>query len=158
MTIEFRIYRSQRVINFYFVFRIRMEAYDDFLQLSVGSLKDYLNVRGFQTTGRKVELVARAFAACEQNIPIKLTHEEHSISLKAEYRNRLAMYNLSDPNSATAWLDDMTKWPAVDLGKIFSFILTHNEFDSTYVGKYKDQKAFSYWKSNFVGRIYFSQN
>ncbi|XP_068690180.1 uncharacterized protein [Montipora foliosa] len=135
-----------------------MEAYDDFLELSVGSLKDYLNVRGLQTTGRKVELVARAFAACEQNIPIKLTHEQHSISLKAEYRNRLAKYNLSDPNSATAWLDDMTKWPAVDLGKIFSFILTHKEFDSTYVGKYKDQKAFSYWRSNFVGPIYFSQN
>ena len=135
-----------------------MEAYDDFLELSVGSLKDYLNVRGLQTTGRKVELVARAFAACEQNIPMKLTHEQHSISLKAEYRNHLAKYNLSDPNSATAWLDDMTKWPAVDLGKICSFILTHKEFDSTYVGKYKDQKAFSYWKSNFVGPIYFLQN
>ena len=49
-----------------------MEACDDFLELSVGSLKDYLNVRGLQTTGRKVELVARAFVACEQNIPIKL--------------------------------------------------------------------------------------
>ena len=52
----------------------------------------------------------------------------------------------------------MTKWPAVDLGKIFSFILTQKEFDSTYVGKYKDQKAFSHWKSNFFGPIYFSQN
>ena len=52
----------------------------------------------------------------------------------------------------------MTKWPAVDLGRIFSFILTHKEFDSTYVGKHEDQKAFSYWKSNFVGPIYFSQN
>lgn len=103
-----------------------MEAYDDFLELSVGSLKDYLIVRGLQTTG-KVELVARAFAACEQNIPIKLTHEQHSISLKAEYRNCLAKYNLSDPKSATAWLDDMTKWPAVDLGKIFSFILTRKK-------------------------------
>ena len=44
-----------------------MEAYDDFLELSVGCLKDYLNVGGLQTTGRKVELVARAFTACEQN-------------------------------------------------------------------------------------------
>ena len=34
-----------------------MEAYDDYLELSVGSLKDYLNIRGPQTTGRKVELV-----------------------------------------------------------------------------------------------------
>lgn len=40
-----------------------MEVYDDFLELSVGSLKDYLNVRGLQTTERKVVLVARDFCS-----------------------------------------------------------------------------------------------
>ena len=102
-----------------------MEAYEDFLQWSVGSLKDYFNVSGLQTTGRKVELVARAYASCEQKIPIKFTHEKHDKKLKVEYRNRLAKYNLSNPSLATSWLDDMTKWPAVDLGKIFLFILIH---------------------------------
>ena len=91
-------------------------------------------------------------------IPIKLTHKQHSNSLKAEYRNCLAKYNLSDPNSATAWLDDVTKWPAVDLGNIFSFILIQKEFDLTYLGKRRDEKAFSYWKSNFVAPGYVSQN
>lgn len=36
-----------------------METYNDFLDLSVGTLKDYLNVRGLQTTGKKVEPVVR---------------------------------------------------------------------------------------------------
>ena len=44
----------------------------------------------------------------------------------------------------------MTKCPPVDLGKIFACILSNKEFDSDYIGKYKDEKACSYWKSNFV--------
>ncbi|KXJ06371.1 hypothetical protein AC249_AIPGENE12226 [Exaiptasia diaphana] len=135
-----------------------MNAYEDFLDLSVGTLRDYLNLRGLQVTGRKVELVARAFSACEMNLPIKLTHEQHNNKLKAEYNNRLAKCDLADPNSETEWLDDMTLWPAVDLGKIFAFILLHKEFDTTYIGKYKDRKAYSYWKSNFVGSVLYSKN
>ena len=52
----------------------------------------------------------------------------------------------------------MTKWPPVDFGNIFSYILLRKEFNSEYVGKYKDQKAFSYWKSNFVDTIHYSEN
>ena len=44
----------------------------------------------------------------------------------------------------------MTKWPPVDLGKIVAYVLSNKEFDSDYIGKYKDEKACSYWKSNFV--------
>ena len=43
----------------------------------------------------------------------------------------------------------MTKWPPVDLGKIFAYILSNKEFDSDYIGKYKDEKAYYCWKSNF---------
>ena len=60
------------------------------MKISFYPLDPYLNVRGLQTIGRKVGLVARAFTACEQKIPIKLIHEQHRKSLKAEYRNRLA--------------------------------------------------------------------
>ena len=43
----------------------------------------------------------------------------------------------------------MTTWPALDLGKVFSFILSKKEFDSDYVGKYKLCKAYSYFVSGF---------
>ena len=48
-------------------------------------------------------------------------------------------------------VDDVTRWPSVDLGKIFSYILKIKEFDAEYVGKYKDQKGYSYYQSGFVG-------
>ena len=46
----------------------QMEMYKDFLDLSMGNLKDYLSLRGLSTTGRKVELVARAFSAFEMKL------------------------------------------------------------------------------------------
>jgi len=77
-------------------------------------------------------------------------------SLQREFQDRLRKYDLSDPKST--WVDDMTKWPPVDLGKIFAYILSNKEFDSDYIGKYKDEKAYSYWKSNFVGTILYADN
>ena len=42
--------------------------YDDFVELTVGSLKDFLVLHGLNQTGKKVELVARAFGAYELGI------------------------------------------------------------------------------------------
>ena len=42
-------------------------------------------------------------------------------------------------------IDDLTTWPPVTLGHIFQYILNKWEFDTEYVGKYKDQKAYSYF-------------
>ena len=39
--------------------------------------------------------------------------------------------------SSEMWMDDIATWPALDLGKIFAFILSKKEFDSDYVEKYK---------------------
>ena len=52
------------------------------------------------------------------------------------------------------WIDDLTKWPYITLENIFSYILNRRDFDADYIGKYKDQKAFSYCNSGFVGQIY----
>ena len=35
----------------------------------------------------------------------------------------------------------------------FSYILKKGDFDADYIGKYKDQKVFSYFDSGFVGKI-----
>ena len=47
-----------------------LSTYEDFLQLGMNSLQDYLSARDLSTTGRKIELVARAFAAFEMKLPI----------------------------------------------------------------------------------------
>ena len=36
---------------------------------------------------------------------------------------------------------------------IFSYVLQHKDFNTDYVGKYKDQKAYSYFDSGFVGPV-----
>ena len=42
-----------------------LTTYEDFLGLSVKQLTNYLSVCVLNTSGRKVELIARAFAAME---------------------------------------------------------------------------------------------
>lgn len=117
---------------------IQMEMYEDFLDLSMGNLKDYLSLRGLSTTGRKVELVARAFSAFEMKLPVQVSQEQHLASWQREFQDRLRKYDPSNPKSSdTTWVDDITKWPPVDLGKIFAYILSNKEFDSDNIGMKK---------------------
>ena len=131
------------------------DLYENFVQKSWGELKDYLSLRGLSISGRKRELVARAFSACERNVPIIVSDDEFKVRLETEYQSR--MKGLScDPRSllADSWVNDVGSWPELDLGKVFSFILSHKEHDSEYVGKYKLCKAYSYFASGFVGTVY----
>lgn len=80
-------------------------------------------------------------------------------SLQRVFQSRLCKHDLSDPKSSDiVWVDDMTKWAPVHLGKIFSYIPSYKECDSEYIGEYKDEKGYSYWKSNFVGTILYADN
>ena len=47
-----------------------LTTFEDFLELSVKQLTDYLSVLGLNTSGRKVELIARALAAIELKLDI----------------------------------------------------------------------------------------
>ena len=57
-----------------------LTTYEDFLELSFKQLTDYLSVRGLNTSGRKVELIARAFAAMELKLDIIQSSESQSNS------------------------------------------------------------------------------
>ena len=129
------------------------EVYENVLQKSLGELKDYLSLRGLSVTGKKRELVARAFSACERNVGVVVNDEELRSRFAIEYNHRIKGLP-SDPRSIADWKNDLTTWPAIDLRKIFSFILSKKEFDSEYVGKYKMCKAYSYFASGFVGTVY----
>ena len=48
----------------------------------------------------------------------------------------------------------MFKWPKVHIGQIFGYILENKEFSTDYIGQYKVRKAFSFYKSGFVLKIY----
>ena len=50
--------------------------YADFLNLTVSSLKDFLALRGLNVTGKKADLVARAFGAYELNVPKKFSQQQ----------------------------------------------------------------------------------
>ena len=53
--------------------------YDDFMSLVVGTLKDYLAVRGIALSGyKKIQLVARAFSVAEMGLPIIMSSERTS--------------------------------------------------------------------------------
>ena len=65
----------------------------------------------------------------------------------------LAKFQLSDPLAITEWVDSITSWPQINLGKIFHYIIENKAFDTDYIGQYKVKKAYSYFKSGFVSQI-----
>lgn len=131
-------------------------SYENFLNMTVQSLQDYLTVRGISVSGyKKAELVARAFSAAEMKLPIVMSCEEQAEVLKKDYDEKLKYFHLPDPKqiSSNQRIDDLTSWPPITLGNIFQYILSNREFNTEYIGKYKDQKAYSYFDSGFVGEI-----
>ena len=89
-------------------------------------------------------------------LPILASSKEQQAKLIADYENRLTRFSICDPESVsvTDRSDDILKWPKIDVGTIFSYILKVRDFDYDYIGKYKDQKAYSYFDSGFVDSIY----
>ena len=59
-----------------------------------------------------------------------------------------------DPLEMEGWEDNMFKWPKVHIGQIFGYVLENNEFSTDYIGQYKVIKAFSFYKSGFVLKVY----
>lgn len=101
-------------------------GYDDFVGLTVRSLKYFLTLRGLKKTGKKVEFVARVFGAYELGIPKKITQEQIFDTIKSEYAKRLDTNGIkSDPHllGDEFWEDDVVLWPHVDDGKLFRYIL-----------------------------------
>ena len=117
-----------------------VEGYDDFSTLTVGTLKDFLSLRGLSTTGRKIELVARAFSAFELKLPVKLSAEELNTKIQKEYLARLQQHDLVDPNGTQSWIDDVTKWPRVDLGKMFCYIRQKKSSTQSILGNTRTRK------------------
>ena len=138
--------------NSWFCLKMPLTTHEDFMELSVKQLSDYLSVHG-----KKVDLIiAQAFAAMELKLDIIESTECKKIKLQVQCDNKVSELEIPNPNliAKLKWIDDLTKWPYITLGNIFSCILKKSDFDADYIGKYKDEKADSYFNSIFVGEIY----
>ena len=74
-----------------------LQKYEDLLELSVKQLMDYLSVSGLNTSGKKVELAARAFAAFELKMDIIASSKEQEAKLESDYQEMFAIHDLADP-------------------------------------------------------------
>ena len=130
-------------------------SWEDFLAMGKSNLEDFLAVRGISKSGRKIELVAKAFSAVQMNLPIVFSSEEMQKRLNSEYLARLQRYGIVDPREIPTGQrnDDITKWPPITLGRVFEYILKCKDFETDYIGRYKDERAFSYFDSGFVDQI-----
>ena len=86
---------------------------------------NYLSLRGLNTSGRKVELVARAFVAFQLIMNIIGFSEEQKLKLERYYQEILSKHSLVDPMliEKNKRINDMTRWPVTSLGNISDYIL-----------------------------------
>jgi len=91
---------------------IMAKHWEDFLDLSTGELRFYLQQRALTCHGNHVDLVARALVAFEQNPPIRETAETVLYVLQREYRDILKCCGvIEDPLEMEGWEDNLFKWP-----------------------------------------------
>ena len=101
-----------------------LQKYEDFLESSVKQLVEYLSVRGLNASGKKVELLAQAFAAFELKMDIIASSEEQRAKLEGDYQEMLAVHDIADhlliENHKK--IDDIKKCQVLSLGNIFLHI------------------------------------
>ena len=127
-------------------------SYADFLEMSTAEIKYYLAQRGLFQVGNKVSIAARAFVAFEQNIPIRSDIVEVEKKLQSIYY--LIIQYLIHLIQDDKWIENVSLWPWLDLGKFFSYIISKKAFDTEYIGQYKAKKAVSYFESRFINKIH----
>ena len=128
---------------------------------TVAAMKSYLRKRGLQLTGVKKILAARVYVAWELGIPLLPTAEEISKE-KKEHMDKLVSTiegKMPHPNSlSNGWLDEdqgMSLWPPTMIQDIAVFLdrnspARQHGFTERLLSDYKEQKAFSYFASNFI--------
>ena len=71
-----------------FCLKMPLATYEDFMEPSVKQVTDYLSVCGLSTSGEKVKLIGRAFAAMELKLDIIKSTESQKIKLQTQYENK----------------------------------------------------------------------
>ena len=131
--------------------------FDMLSKMKVEELKTFLRLRGLKMTGKKAILVARAFAAIENEAPIIKTAEEVEEALSQEYTRKLCIGDRSIPDPfklTTGWQDEddgIVFWPMVPTFYIIHFLMTDSEVED--LSDYKASKAYSYFIKGWLGPV-----
>ena len=133
--------------------------YDMINKMKVAELKDFLRLRALKVTGKKCELVARAFAAVEFNIPISKTAEEIEGEIADEYKNKLSVDGKTLPDPfvlKTGWKNEeegICFWPMVTNFYIIKYLMLDTIGHGDDLNDYKQSKAYSYFINGWLGEI-----
>ena len=111
---------------------------------------------GKSTTGNKKDLAARALVAFENGEPVTQSAEDSAQKLEKEYNELLEKFTIQDPLKILnhLWSTDVKKWPNLNLGQIFQYVIDNKAFEGNYIGQYKARKAYSYFQSGHMQQIY----
>ena len=116
--------------------------------MKVEGLQSFLRLRGLRVTGKKDELVARAFVAIENDMPILQTAEEAKIEIEGEYHDKMKVLDetLPDPlHLKEGWLSEeesVKYWPMTLYPDIFNFLTFHpSELASKDLNDYKTSQG-----------------
>ena len=132
--------------------------YDMIAKLTVVELKTYLRLRGLKLSGRKQELIARVFAASENDVQPIQSAPEVEQQLHTEYKEKLKMdgnIEIPDPlKTEEGWMvedDGLRYWPRLLYPDIFNYLMFYpSELGSKDLSDYKDCKAYSYYKCGWL--------
>ena len=140
-------------------------TYDEVNSWHSDALKLYCRQWGLNVSGRKQELVARAFAALEMRIPLQPTAEERIATTANEKARLLDLGNgssLPDPSTLKDWLresDAITSWPPIFLSDITVFLMEDHPgkdvaLHERVLNEYKEGKAYRLYESGWLKEIY----
>ena len=109
--------------------------FDLFNGMKTDELKSYLRLRGLKVSGKKAILVARAFAAHENNAPVVMSAAEVEAELKTEYDEKLKLPDLTLPDPfklLIGWLDEeegIAFWPIIPNFYIIQFLMMYSQVE-----------------------------
>ena len=137
----------------------KMEDIELIKSMKVQELKDFLRLRGLKVSGKKSELVARAFVAVENKVPTVKTAEEVQEEINNEYQHKLLFEGESflDPMKLVdGWVNEeggVSLWPQIPMVCIIKFLMLDNDAED--LSDYKSSKAYSYCKQGWLGEIFY---
>ncbi|XP_066917039.1 uncharacterized protein [Clytia hemisphaerica] len=131
-----------------------------FRLFSTIALKQYLELRKKSTVGSFETLVARAFTAYEENVPVDIELEHRQRTLLSEYKKKFEDLSLSDPMTMKAgWVGEeqgIKTWPSIyfmDISYYYKSVISKQDLWQRVECEYKEGKAFRYFSNGFLGEV-----
>lgn len=139
-------------------------AFDEIQMWHVDALKDFCRKRNLKVSGKKVELVARVFAASEMGVPIEPTAVERASETHGEKAQLLQTSDGELPAPSmlkNGWLcesESITSWPPIFLSDITIFLMADHpgrdvNIHERILNEYKEGKAYRLYESGWLKEI-----